>query len=84
MENYRSISILSAFLKNTGKNNVYNRVYHTSVTQNAHRIYIYSHFIIYYYMSKEFGFQQKCSTELYAILQPSKEIYESFDEQKIY
>ena len=67
MKNYRPISILPAFSKILERI-MYNRIY-SHVTNNL---------LLY---DKQFGFQQKCSTE-YAILQLTKEIYESFDEQK--
>ena len=62
--NYRPISVLPVFSKLLERI-MYNRIY-SHVTNNK---------LLY---EKQFGFQQKCSTD-YAILQLTKNIYESFD-----
>ena len=61
--NYRPISVLPVFPKLLERI-MYNRIY-SHVTNNK----------LFY--EKQFGFQQKCSTD-YAILQLTKNIYESF------
>ena len=67
LNNYRPISVLPVFSKLLERI-MYNRVY-------SHLI---NHQLLY---ERQFGFQQNCSTE-HAILQLTKEIYESFDENK--
>ena len=67
LNNYRPISILPVFSKILEKI-MYNRVY-KHVSDNL---------LLY---EKQFGFQKACSPE-YAILQLTKEIYESFDKQQ--
>ena len=67
LSNYRPISVLPVFSKLLERI-MYNRVY-------SHLI---NHQLLY---ERQFGFQKNCSTE-YAILQLTKEIYESFDENK--
>ena len=67
VKNYRPISILPVFSKLLERI-MYNRVYKHVISNN----------LLY---EKQFGFQKQCSTET-AILQLSKEIYESFDKNQ--
>ena len=67
LSHYRPISVLPVFSKLLERI-MYNRVY-------SHLI---NHQLLY---ERQFGFQKNCSAE-YAILQLTKEIYESFDENK--
>ena len=67
VSNYRPISVLPVFSKLLERI-MYNRVYS----------HITKHLLLY---EKQFGFQKQCSTE-HAILQLTKEIYESFDQKK--
>ena len=67
VKNYRPISILPVFYKLLERI-MYNRVYKHVISNN----------LLY---EKQFGFQKQCSTET-AILQLSKEIYESFDKKQ--
>ena len=67
VNNYRPISILPVFSK-VLERIMYNRLY-THVTSNN---------LLY---EKQFGFQNNCSTE-FAILQLTKEIYNSFNNKE--
>ena len=67
VSNYRPISILPVFSKILERI-MYNRVY-THISENL---------LLY---EKQFGFQQNCSTD-YAILQLTKEIYESLEKKE--
>ena len=67
VSNYRPISILPVFSKLLERI-IYNKIYN-HVTKNN---------LLY---DKQFGFQKHCSTE-YAILQLTREILDSFQENK--
>ena len=67
LNNYRPISVFPVFSKILERI-MYNRVY-KHISDNS---------LLY---EKQFGFQKECSTE-HAILQLTKEIYESFDKKQ--